>query len=127
MVGINTIKMMSGEDTIEGLGFAIPTSLAVRWVNEMIEFGEIQPQPGAGPDDQPDSRDVCLTAAGACGLKKLPQVSAAIRQGSWWETISSSFAGQEVSSTSEILALRRDLHVGDLVHVRAGATASTWS
>ena len=29
-----------------------------------------------------------------------------------------SFAGQEVSSTSEILALRRDLHVGDLVPVR---------
>lgn len=51
----NTIKMMSGDDTIEGLGFAIPTSLAVRWVNEMIEFGEIQPQPGAGPEYQFDS------------------------------------------------------------------------
>ena len=29
-----------------------------------------------------------------------------------------SFAGQEVSSTSEILTLRRDMQVGDLVPVR---------
>ena len=60
VVGINTIKMMSGEDTIEGLGFAIPTSLAVRWVNEMIQYGEIQPQPVLGlsisliPETLPD-------------------------------------------------------------------------
>ena len=36
VVGINTIKIMSGYATLEGLGFAIPTSLAQRWVNELI-------------------------------------------------------------------------------------------
>ena len=44
VVGVNTIKMMSGYDTIEGLGFAIPTSLAVRWINEIIQSGRIEPQ-----------------------------------------------------------------------------------
>ena len=117
VVGINTIKMMSGEDTIEGLGFAIPTSLAARWVNEMIEFGEIQPQPVLGlminriPETLPDgSRGLRIeeVTPGLSGDK------AGILVGDYIV----SFAGQEVSSTSEILALRRDLHVGDLVPVR---------
>ena len=117
VVGINTIKMMSGEDTIEGLGFAIPTSLAVRWVNEMIEFGEVQPQPVLGlminriPETLPD---------GGRGLRieeVTPGLSgdkAGIRVGDYIV----SFAGEEVSSTAEILALRRELRVGDLVPVR---------
>ena len=116
VVGINTIKMMSGDDTIEGLGFAIPTSLAVRWINEMIQYGEIQPQPVLGltinrlPEALPD---------GGQGLRieeVTPDLSgdkAGIRVGDYIV----SFAGEEVSSTSEILALRRELHVGDLVPV----------
>ena len=48
VVGVNTIKMMSEYDTIEGLGFAVPSSLALRWVNELIAFGQLQPQPVLG-------------------------------------------------------------------------------
>ena len=117
VVGINTIKMMSGDDTIEGLGFAIPTSLAVRWINEMIEYGEVLPQPLLGlsihriPETLPD---------GTRGLRideVVPDLSgdnAGILVGDYIV----SFNGQEVSSTSEILAIRRELHVGDLVPVR---------
>lgn len=117
VVGINTIKMMSGDDTIEGLGFAIPTSLAVRWVNEMIEFGEIQPQPVLGlsisliPETLPDGSrglEVMSVTEGLSGD------NAGILVGDYIV----SFAGQEVSSTSEILTLRRDMQVGDLVPVR---------
>lgn len=117
VVGINTIKMMSGEDTIEGLGFAIPTSLAVRWVNEMIQYGEIQPQPVLGltinrvPETLPD---------GALGLEIMEVTeglsgdSAGILVGDYIV----SFNGQAVSSTEEILTIRRQLQVGDLVPVR---------
>ena len=117
VVGINTIKMMSGEDTIEGLGFAIPTSLAVRWVNEMIEFGEIQPQPVLGlsisliPETLPDGGrglEVVSVTPGLSGD------NAGILVGDYIV----SFAGQEVASTSEILVLRRELRIGDLVPVR---------
>ena len=117
VVGINTIKMMSGDDTIEGLGFAIPTSLAVRWVNEMIEFGEIQPQPVLGlsisliPETLPDGSrglEVMSVTEGLSGD------NAGILVGDYIV----SFAGQEVSSTSEILTLRRDMQVGYLVPVR---------
>lgn len=117
VVGINTIKMMSGYDTIEGLGFAIPTSLAVRWVNEIIEMGEIAPQPVLGvsinriPETLPD---------GTIGLKVetvTPGLSgdkAGIRPGDYVVA----FAGETVRRTEEILALRRDLHVGDQVPIR---------
>lgn len=117
VVGINTIKMMSGEDTIEGLGFAIPTSLAVRWVNEMIQYGEIQPQPVLGlsisliPETLPDGEqglEIVEVTPGLSGDK------AGILVGDYIV----SFAGQEVKSTSEILAIRRELQVGDLVPVR---------
>ena len=117
VVGINTIKMMSGEDTIEGLGFAIPISLAVRWVNEMIQYGEIQPQPVLGlsisliPETLPDGEqglEIVEVTPGLSGDK------AGILVGDYIV----SFAGQEVKSTSEILAIRRELQVGDLVPVR---------
>ena len=117
VVGINTIKMMSGDDTIEGLGFAIPTSLAVRWVNEMIEYGEIQPQPVLGlsisliPETLPDGGrglEVVSVTEGLSGD------NAGIRVGDYII----SFNGQEVASTAEILAIRRELQVGDLVPVR---------
>ena len=117
VVGINTIKMMSGEDTIEGLGFAIPTSLAVRWVNEMIQYGHIQPQPVLGltinrtPEALPDGtlgREIAEVTPGLSGD------SAGILVGDYIV----SFNGQAVSSTEEILTIRRQLQVGDLVPVR---------
>ena len=117
VVGINTIKMMSGDDTIEGLGFAIPTSLAVRWINDMIQYGEIQPQPVLGlsisviPETLPDGGrglEIISVTEGLSGD------NAGILVGDYIV----SFNGQEVSSTAEILAIRRELQVGDLVPVR---------
>ncbi len=40
VVGITTMKMMSRYDTIEGLGFAVPTRLAKRIVDQLIAQGE---------------------------------------------------------------------------------------
>lgn len=40
VIGITTMKMMSRYDTIEGLGFAIPTRLAKRIVDQLIATGE---------------------------------------------------------------------------------------
>jgi len=117
VIGINTIKMMSDYDTIEGLGFAIPSSLAIRWVNELIAFGELQPQPVLGvsinkiPEMLPD---------GSLGLRVesvTPDLSgdcAGIQVGDYVLA----FNGQSVTSVQQILNIRRDLHVGDEVPVR---------
>ena len=117
VVGINTIKMMSRYDTIEGLGFAIPSSLALRWVNELIEFGELQPEPVLGvtvnriPQTLPD---------GTVGLR-LEEITdglsgdrAGLRAGDYLV----GFAGQNVVSLQQLMSIRRGLRVGDEVSVR---------
>ena len=48
VVGINTIKMSSSYDSIEGLGFAIPASSLQILVNDLLETGEVQPEPKLG-------------------------------------------------------------------------------
>lgn len=117
VIGINTIKMMSRYDTIEGLGFAIPSSLALRWVNELIEFGELQPEPVLGvtvnriPQTLPD---------GTVGLR-LEEITdglsgdrAGLRAGDYLV----GFAGQNVVSLQQLMSIRRGLRVGDEVAVR---------
>ena len=118
VVGINTIKMMSGYDnTIEGLGFAIPTSLAVRWVNEIIQTGGIEPQPVLGlsisriPETLPDGTTGLQVMSVTQGLGA---DKAGIRVGDYVVA----FAGEDVFSTEDILKLRRSFHVGDLVSIR---------
>ena len=117
VVGINTIKMMSEYDTIEGLGFAIPSSLARRWVNELITFGELQPQPVLGvtvnriPQTLPDGR---------IGLK-LEEIAEGLsgdRAGLLAGDYLTAFNGQEITSYEQILSLRRELYVGDEVPVQ---------
>ena len=117
VVGINTIKMMSTYDTIEGLGFAIPSSIALRWVNELIQYGELQPQPVLGvtvnriPQTLPDGRT---------GLR-LEEVSEGLsgdRAGLKAGDYLTAFNGQEVVGYEQLLGLRRQLYVGDEVPVQ---------
>lgn len=117
VIGINTIKMMSRYDTIEGLGFAIPSSLALRWVNELIEFGELQPQPVLGvtvnriPQTLPDGTVGLRLEAVTEGLSS---DRAGLRAGDYLVA----FNGQDVVSFQQLLNIRRDLRVGDEVAVR---------
>ena len=114
VVGINTIKMISDYDTIEGLGFAIPTSIAVHWVNDIITTGEIAPQALLGvslrrvPETLPD---------GTTGLRVevvepgLGAEKAGLQVGDFMVT----FNGQPVVNVDNVLRLRRGLKVGDRV------------
>lgn len=116
VVGVNTIKMMSDYDTIEGLGFSIPTSLAGKWVNEIVRYGKIQPQVSLGltilriPETLPDGTTamrVETVTPGGSGAR------AGIREGDCIVT----FDGQSVGRVEEILAIRNQHNVGDLVDV----------
>ena len=117
VVGVNTIKMMSEYDTIEGLGFAVPSSLALRWVNELIAFGKLQPQPVLGvsisriPETLPDGASALRVEEVFEGLTG---DQAGLREGDYVVA----FNNQRVTSTEQILAIRRDLSVGDQVPIR---------
>lgn len=117
VIGINAIKMMSNYDTIEGLGFAIPSSVAQRWINELIEFGSIQPQPVLGvtvnriPETLPDGTTGLRLEAVSPGLSS---DRAGLRAGDYLV----GFAGQDVAGYEQLLHIRRTLRVGDEVAVR---------
>ena len=118
VVGVNTIKMMSNYDTIEGLGFAIPSSLAVRWVNELIAYGELLPQPVLGITIDRIPRTLPDGTLAVVVIKEVTPGGSGDRAGLRAGDYLVSFAGQDVISTEQILAIRRELFVGDEVAVR---------
>ena len=118
VVGVNTIKMMSEEDTIEGLGFAIPSSLAERWVNELIELGELRPQPVLGITITRRPRELPDGTVGVVLVDDVTPGGSGDRAGILPEDYIVSFAGEPITSAEQIYVIRRSLFVGDKVEVR---------
>ena len=114
VVGINTIKMSSDYSNVEGLGFAIPSASIRRLVNDLLTYGEIQPEPSFG---------VTVLQTGTrleedvWGLEVLEVAadSAADRAGIRAGDFILSAAGREVTTSQELLRVRRQLYVGDQV------------
>lgn len=117
VIGINTIKMMSGYDTIEGLGFAIPSSLAERWVKDILTTGEVRPTPILGISV---SRIPVRLPDGSTGLEilEITKGLGADRAGLRVGDVVVAFNGAEVSRVEDIYAQRVKLSVGDMVVVR---------
>ena len=114
VVGINTIKMSSSYSNIEGLGFAIPSSSILRLVNDLLAYGEVRPEPSFGLwVSQTGTRleeslwgvEVIDVTTGSAADR------AGIRQGDFIL----SAAGREVTTSQELLQVRRQLYVGDQV------------
>ena len=114
VVGINTIKMSSDYSNVEGLGFAIPSASIRRLVNDLLTYGEVQPEPTFGvtvnqlgtwlEEDLRGIQVIDVTAGSAADL-------AGIRTGDFIL----SAAGTPVNSSQDLLRVRRGLYVGDQV------------
>ncbi len=117
VIGINTIKMMSGYDTIEGLGFAIPTSLAERWINDILTTGQVSPTPVLGLSV---NRIPVRLDDGTVGLEiiEVTKGLGADRAGLQTGDIMIAFNGAPISSVEDIYAQRVKLSVGDVVLIR---------
>ena len=111
VVGINTIKMSSDYSNVEGLGFAIPSASMARLVNDLLAYGEVQPEPSFGVT-------VLQTGTrledGVWGLEVLEVTpdSAADRAGIQAGDFILSANGREVTTSQELLRIRRQLYVG---------------
>jgi len=112
VVGINVIKMDSAYSTVEGLGFAIPSSYIKRMVNDLLSSGEIQPEPLLGIS-------VLLNATeaekGIWGLEveSVTEGSAADLAGVKKGDFVLSADGEPLATSQDLLRVRRRFYLGD--------------
>ena len=112
VVGINVIKMTSRYSNVEGLGFAIPTASMQRIVNDLLTYGEIQPEPLLGVTVMSLAEEA---AEGVRGLR-VDSVTpggagdlAGIRKGDFLLTAD----GDTLTTSQDLLRVRRRFYVGD--------------
>ena len=122
VVGINTIKMTSRQSNVEGLGFAIPSATVQYLVNDLLEYGEVQPEPLLGISVSILGSQV---EEGVWGIQILeitpgsPADLAGLRELDYIV----SAGGQPVTSSQDLLRVRRQYKVGDQMELtiwRAG-------
>lgn len=107
VVGINVAKYMSGgdQDSVEGLGFAIPSAYLERIVNDLLKWGEVRPEPRLGIQVLTDQRGLLVdavdpdSAAEAAGVQAGDYITAA--------------QGRKIENTQDLFRVRRTLYVGD--------------
>ncbi len=112
VVGINVIKMSSDYSTVEGLGFAIPSALMNRMVNDLLAWGEIKPEPLLGVTVPQVGEQL---SEGVWGLKVLEVETnsaadwAGVQAGDFLLTAD----GEPMHSIQDLMRVRRRFHVGD--------------
>lgn len=105
VVGINVAKYMSDRDSIEGLGFAIPSAYLERIVNDLLKWGEAKPEPRIGVQ--------VLTDEGGLLVKIVDPDTAAERAGVRAGDYIAAANGEPVWTTQDLFRVRRRLYVGD--------------
>lgn len=116
VVGITNMKMVSGafESSIEGIGFAIPTSRAKRIVDEIIETGRVA-HPGIGitAGSIPDAAAEQYGLPDGVYISEVRESSDAYRQGVRPGDVLTSVNGVSVQSVDEVNAVKDGFLVGD--------------
>ena len=112
VVGINTIKMNSNFSTVEGLGFAIPTSTLEQIVNELLEYGHVLPEPQLGISVSQIGE---VLEGGLSGLlvQQVVEDSAADRAGIQVGDYVITADGEPLTSSGDLLRVRSRFEIGD--------------
>ena len=115
VVGITNMKMMSYFSSIEGIGFAIPSSTVKAVVDQLAENGEVRGRPsigitvGAIPQEALENYEL----PEGLYISAVAENSDAAAQGIQAGDILTAIDGQSVSSTSDVAAIRDTRSVGD--------------
>lgn len=112
VVGINVVKMSSRRSTVEGLGFSIPSASIERLVNDLLTYGESQPEPVIGISVDAFGTEVEPDVWGV-GVIKVEPSSAAEKAGILVGDYILSADAEAVASSRDLLRVRRRYHIGD--------------
>jgi len=120
IVGITNMKMVAdySRATIEGIGFAIPTTIIKAIADELIENGKMLPQPAIGISAYPVTAEMKETSEydnlpNGVFVVYVNQISDAYKQGITRGDIVTAVNGIAVSSVEEVNIIKGDFKVGD--------------
>lgn len=120
VVGITNMKMSAYDDTVEGLGFAIPTTTAKKVVDDLIRQGYVSGPPAIGITAYTVTEEMQAELglpAGVC-VKSVERGSDAAARGIFPGDVIVAANGQPVTAVEELLALKEGLAVGDVMSLR---------
>jgi serine protease Do len=119
VVGITNLKIIASDDTIEGLGFAIPSATVKEVVDAMLATGSYEGTPSIGITGSASREEPGVL------VHWVDPASDAYAQGVQEGDVITAVNGRAVTSVEEINALKAGLSVGDsltLTLLREGRT-----
>ncbi len=118
VVGITNMKMMSSYSSIEGIGFAIPSTTVVKIINTIVKNGEVIGRPSIGitVGAIPDSAKEHYELPSGLYISAVAEGSDAAAKGILPGDIITEVDGVAVTVTSELSAMKDKLSVGDTMH-----------
>ncbi len=117
VIGINTIKI--SDDSVEGLGFAIPSNDALKIIEELKVTGKIiRPYVGIYGIDLDEITAQRNRLVEGIYVYQVQEGSPAQEAGIQNGDIIAEFDGQEVKTTQELNNIKNQKEIGDSVHVK---------
>lgn len=115
VVGVTNMKMMSSYSSIEGIGFAIPSSTVKSVVNALVTDGEVRGRPSVGITigGIPDNASEHYSIPGGVYVSDVTKGSDAEAKGIQVGDIITHVNGQPVSTVDEVGAIKNQFNVGD--------------
>lgn len=118
MVGVTNMKMMSSYSSIEGIGFAIPSSTVRSVVNALVRDGEVRGRPSIGitVGSIPDAAKTEYNLPDGLYITEVSKGSDAEAKGILPGDVLTAVNGEPVSVSDDVVAVKNQLQVGDTIH-----------
>ena len=117
VIGVTNMKMMSSYSSIEGIGFAIPSSTIAAVADSLMQYGEVRGRTaigitvGAIPENVTSHYDLPTGLYVSAVEEKSDAAAKGIQQGD----IITAVNGNPATATSDILTVKNTLSVGDTI------------
>ena len=128
VIGITNMKMMSSYSSIEGIGFAIPSTTMRDIVNALVKEGEVRGRPsigitvGAIPDNASSHYDI----PSGLYISDVTKGSDAEAKGIKVGDILLECNGVEVKTTDDVAEIKSGLSVGNSIHFKIWRDGETF-
>lgn len=119
VIGITNMKMMSYYSSIEGIGFAIPSTTVKTVVDSLVKYGEVKGRPSIGitVGTVPENAASYYDIPSGLYISSVVENSDAAEKGIQVGDILTAVNGSPVYTTQDVAAIKDALSVGDTMHL----------